>query len=63
MYFGDSPDDDIHYKEFVKELAKMHLPMINFSQIDELFKKTKLSSTEKKINPDTDDDKMDLGNV
>lgn len=63
MYFGDSPDDDIHYKEFVKELAKMHLPMINFSQIDELFKKTKLSSTEKKINPDTDDDNMDLGNV
>ena len=51
LYFGDSPTDDDHVKAFMSELARMHLPMINFDKIDEIFKTTKIESTEKKINP------------
>lgn len=51
LYFGESPTDDDHVKAFMSELARMHLPMINFDKIDEIFKSTKIDSTEKKINP------------
>jgi hypothetical protein len=55
MYFGDSPDDDAHVKAFISEIAKMHLSMINFEQIDDIFKKTKMESTAKKLVPEDDE--------
>ena len=59
LYFGESPDDDVHLKAFTSELAKMHLPMINFTEIDNIFKKTQLEATAAKITPSEDDDSMD----
>ena len=41
LYFGESPTDDDHVKAFMSDLARMHLPMINFDKIDEIFKSTK----------------------
>ena len=59
LYFGESPDDDVHLKAFTSELAKMHLPMINFTEIDNIFKKTQLEATAAKITPSEDDDSID----
>ena len=58
VYFGDSPTDDIHVRKFISEVARMHLPMINFDKIDEIYKSTKVESTGDKINnqDDLDDD-------
>ena len=58
VYFGESPTDDIHVRKFIGEIARMHLPMINFDKIDEIYKTTKVESTGDKINKqdDLDDD-------
>lgn len=58
LYFGDSPDDDAHVKRFLKEVAKLHLPAINFAEIDDVFERTKTESIGDKVNgnePDVDD--------
>ena len=55
LYFGESPDDDKHVKRFTKELAKLHLEMINFQEIDKIFDITKLESVGDKVNGDSDD--------
>ena len=54
MYFGDSPTDDVHVRQFISEVARMHLPMINFDKIDDIYKSTKIEATEKKINKEDD---------
>ena len=57
LYFGDNPDEgDEHMREFRSELAKLHLPMINFTEIDEIFKETKLSQTEKSLDNNEEED-------
>lgn len=58
LYFGDSPTDDVHVKLFMSKLARMHLPMINFDKIDDVFAKTKIAATAKKVN-DTTGEEMD----
>ena len=58
LYFGDSPTDDAHVKLFMSKLARMHLPMINFDKIDDVFAKTKIAATAKKVN-DTTGEEMD----
>jgi hypothetical protein len=55
VYFGDSPDDDAHVKQFISEIAKLHLPMVNFEAIDEIYKNSKIPATEKKLVPEDDD--------
>ena len=57
IYFGESPDDDAHVKRFLKEVAKLHLPAINFAEIDDIFERTKTESIGDKVNgnePDMD---------
>lgn len=55
LHFGESPDDDVHVKLFIKELASLHLPMINFDKIEEIYKRTKMTAEGKKVNAEEDD--------
>lgn len=63
VYFGDSPDDDAHVKQFISEIARMHLPMINFEAIDEIYTNTKIPATEKALNSDDELDDVDNPNA
>lgn len=58
MYFGDSPTDDKHVRLFIGKLARLHLPMVNFEKIDEIYEKTRLKAAGKKLN-DTTGEEMD----
>lgn len=60
MYFGDNMDDEELTKSFSKELAKLHLPMINFAQIDDIFEKCKIKAEGRKLTASSDDDLGDM---
>ena len=63
VYFGDSPIDDNHVRLFQASLAKLHLPMINFEKIDDIYKATKLKASGKSLKSDADeiDDALEFG--
>lgn len=50
IYFGDTSDDNPEkLKSFLKQLAEMHLPMINFKEIDEIAKKCEIDPIKKQL--------------
>lgn len=67
MYFGDDtgndPNRSIKIQEFTKLLAASQLPQINLNEVDTIYNKSILISTEKKItpNPDNGDNGDDIG--
>ena len=55
LYFGDTGDDDPKRMEiFLKELAKLHLPMINFQEIDEIYKKSAIEPKKQELSKTED---------
>lgn len=57
MYFGEDGGDEKHIRRFTMELARMHLPMINFAEIDKVFETTRIEAVEDKLAPaDSDPD-------
>lgn len=62
LYFGDNSDENPKRLEiFLKELAKLHLPMINFQEIDEIWKKSAIEPKKQELSK-TDDD-MDMEGI
>lgn len=61
VYFGDNSDDQQRQQIFIKEIAKLHLPMINFAEIDEIYKESALEP--KKTALSQNDDMEDLEGV
>ena len=62
LYFGDTGDDDPTRMEiFLKELAKLHLPMINFQAIDEIYKKSAIGPKNQELSKT--DDMMDMEGI
>ena len=62
LYFGDTGDDDPKRMEiFLKELAKLHLPMINFQEIDEIYKKSAIEPKKQELSKT--DDMMDMEGI
>ena len=59
LKMGDNPDDDDLKKIFLDDLARVHLPMINFDIIDRVFESATLKrQKEAMLHPD---DEADLG--
>lgn len=60
LYFGqdgvDNPENAPKIKKFRKALAEDRLPMLNFNEIDEMFRQSSLEGTEENLNPDNNDD-------
>lgn len=55
IYFGDTGDDDPKRMEiFLKEIAKLHLPMINFQEIDEIYKKSAIEPKKQELSKSDD---------
>ena len=55
MYFGDNSENQSHQQKFIEQIAKLHLPMINFAEIDKIFKDTQLDDVNDSVgNKDVD---------
>lgn len=58
LFFGqDGIDDEANQpaiKRFKKELAKERLPMLNFAELEKMFKTAKLEGTEESLDPTND---------
>lgn len=62
LYFGDNSDENPKRLEiFLKEIAKLHLPMINFKEIDDIWKKSAIEPKKQELSK-TDDD-MDMEGI
>lgn len=62
LYFGDTADDNPdRLVIFTKELAKIHLPMINFQEIDDIYKKSAIEPKKKELSKR--DDMMDMEGI
>lgn len=54
LYYGDSSGDvrvEANVKLFKRNLAKKYLPMMDFEELDEIYNKTQLESTEDRLDP------------
>ena len=58
IYFGEDSDDEQRKAIFIKELAKMHLPMINFQSIDDIYKESALDPKKSELSKSDDDEDL-----
>lgn len=60
LYYGqnnlDDPDVAASVKRFKKSLAEERLPMLNFTEMDKMYKTAQLESTEETLNPDNQEE-------
>lgn len=59
LYFGDNSDDVQRQQIFLKEIAKLHLPMINFAEIDSIYKESALDPKKSEISQNDDSDDLE----
>lgn len=58
LYFGENSEEDQRKEIFIREIAELHLPMINFSAIDEIYKKSALDPKKSELSKSDDDEDL-----
>lgn len=58
LYFGENSDDEQRKNIFIKSIAELHLPMINFSAIDKIYKDSALDPKKSELSKSDDDDDL-----